>query len=216
MTMIGIDFELPQRAEIDVLVQDARILIVEDEALIRDILVRKLTALGYTCETCDNGRTALSLLASSSYDLVLTDLMLPEIGGLVLLRQVQSISPDTAVILVTSAVDVGIAVDSLKDGAYDYILKPFSLQEVSIVVARALEKRRLLLENRRYQEILEAQVASRTQQLRDALDLLRETYHSTLLALGTALDSRDSDTDGHSLRVTLYTMRLARQIGVSG
>jgi putative nucleotidyltransferase with HDIG domain len=107
-------------------------------------------------------------------------------------------------------------VDSLKDGAYDYILKPFSLQEVSVVVARALEKRRLLLENRRYQEILEAQVASRTQQLRDALDLLRETYHSTLLALGTALDSRDADTDGHSLRVTLYTKRLARQIGVSG
>ena len=216
MTTIGMDFELPPRAEIDVLVQDARILIVEDEALIRDILVRKLTALGYRCETCDNGRTALSLLASSSYDLVLTDLMLPEIGGLALLRQVQSISPDTAVILVTSAVDVDIAVDSLKDGAYDYILKPFSLQEVSVVVARALEKRRLLLENRRYGEILEAQVEIRTQQLRDALDLLRETYHSTLLALGTALDSRDSDTDGHSLRVTLYTMRLARQIGVSG
>src|SRR5437867_878445 len=216
MTTIGKDFELPQRAEIDVLVRDARILIVENEALIHDILVRKLTALGHRCETCDNGRTALGLLASSNYDLVLTDLMLPEIGGLVLLRQVQSISPDTAVILVTSAVDVGIAVDSLKDGAYDYILKPFSLQEVSVVVARALEKRRLLLENRRYQEILEEQVASRTQQLRDALELLQETYHSTLLALGTALDSRDADTDGHSLRVTLYTKRLARQIGVSG
>ncbi len=195
--------------------QDVQVLVVEDEALIRDILVRKLSALGYKCRACENGSAALKSLVSSTYDLVLTDLMMPEVDGLALLREVQSISPDTAVIMVTSVADIGIAVDSLKDGAYDYILKPFSLQEVSVIVAGALEKRRLLLENRRYQEVLEEQVASRTKQLREALELLRHTYHSTLLALGTALDSRDADTEGHSLRVTLYTTRLARQVGVS-
>jgi len=192
-----------------------RILVVEDETLIRDILVRKLKGLGYECDWCENGLAALNLLPASAYDLILTDLMMPELGGLSLLRETQKFCPDTAVILVTSVSDLNIAIDALTHGAYDYILKPFSLQEVSVVVARALEKRRLLLENRRYQQHLEEEVASRTKQFREALELLQQTYHSTLLALGTALDSRDADSDGHALRVTLYTLRLARQVGAS-
>ena len=203
------------QAGVEARVQDVRVLIVEDEALIRDILVRTLSGLGYNCTDCDNGRAAVSLIASTSFDLVLTDLFMPEVGGISLLREVQSISPDTAVIMVTSVADIGTAVDSLKDGASDYILKPFSPQEVSVVVAGTLEKRRLLLENRRYQQNLEEQVMSQTKQLREALELLRQTYDSTLMALGTALDSRDADTTGHSYRVTLFTKRLAGQVGVS-
>src|SRR5438093_2877448 len=196
------------QAGVEARMQDVRDLIVEDEALIRDILVRTLSGLGYNCTDCDNGRAAVSLIASTSFDLVLTDLFMPEVGGISLLREVQSISPDTAVIMVTSVADIGTAVDSLKDGASDYILKPFSPQEVSVVVAGTLEKRRLLLENRRYQQNLEEQVMSQTKQLREALELLRQTYDSTLMALGTALDSRDADTTGHSYRVTLFTKRL--------
>jgi len=188
---------------------------VEDETLIRDILVRKLKGLGYECDSCEDGRAALNLLPAASYDLILTDLTMPGVGGLSLLQETLKLYPDTAVILVTSVSDLSVAVNALKHGAYDYILKPFSLQEVSVIVARALEKRRLLLENRRYQQHLEEEVASRTQQFRDALELLNQTYHSTLLALGTALDSRDADSDGHALRVTLYTLRLARQVGAS-
>jgi putative nucleotidyltransferase with HDIG domain len=81
-------------------------------------------------------------------------------------------------------------------------------------VTRALEKRRLVIENREYQRSLESQVAGRTRQLKEALDVLERTYRSTLMALGTALDSREPDSDGHSLRVTLYTIRLARELGV--
>jgi len=105
-------------------------------------------------------------------------------------------------------------VDSLKDGAYDYITKPFSLEEVSISVSRALEKRQLVLENRNYQRTLEERVASRTRQLQEALGVLEHTYHSTLVALSKALDSRDADSDGHSLRVTVYATRLAQQLGL--
>ncbi len=194
----------------------ARLLVVDDEIFVREILVRKLSSHGYVCECCENSSEALSKLAANDYDLILADVMMPGPGGSALLKEVLRIQPDIAVILVTSVVDIEIAVDSLKDGAYDYITKPFSLEEVSISVSRALEKRRLLIENQNYQRTLETQVASRTQQLKEALDVLQHTYHSTLMALGTALDSRDADTDGHSLRVTLYTTRLAKHLGVTG
>jgi putative two-component system response regulator len=197
------------------LFRPARILIVDDEVIIREILDRKLTGLGYVCECCENGQSALALLAEKSFDLVLADVLMPEIGGVALLREILRIRPDTAVILVTSVIDIEVAVDALKDGAYDYITKPFSLEEMSISVSRALEKRRLVLENRKYQNILEEQVASRTRQLQEALAVLEQTYHSTLVALSKALDSRDADSDGHTLRVTSYTRRLAQQLGMA-
>jgi putative two-component system response regulator len=193
----------------------ANILIVEDEALAREILVRKLSGLGYACEGCENGRIALELLKNKRYDLVLADALRPETGGAVFLKEAMTVCPDIAVILATAVVDIEGAVDSLKDGAYDWITKPFSLEEVTISVARALDNRRLLIENRNYQRNLEEQVASRTNQLQEALKVLEHTYHSTLVALSKALDSRDRDADGRSLRVTLYTKRIGSQLGLN-
>jgi putative two-component system response regulator len=193
----------------------ANILIVDNEELTQEMLVRKLSGLGYTCECCENGRLALELLKSKRYDLVLADALSSEIGGASFLRDAMTICPDIAVILATSVVDIEVAVDSLKDGAYDWIAKPFSLEEVTISIARALEKRRLLIENRNYQRNLEEQVANRTSQLKEALKVLEHTYHSTLIALSKALDSRDRDSDGRSLRVTLYTERIGRQLGLN-
>jgi putative two-component system response regulator len=192
----------------------ARILIAEDEAILRDLLVRKLTALGYSCESCENGESALECLSGKSFDLMLADIFMPESGGISLLKEVMRIRPDIAVILVTSVVEIEIAVDALKHGAYDYITKPFSLEEMSISVSRALEKRRLILENKSYQRTLEEQVASRTFELKEAMATLEQTYRSTLIALSKALDSREADPDGHSLRVTAYATRLAWQAGM--
>ncbi len=195
--------------------RSVRILIVDDEAIIRDVLARKLVSLKYVCESCDNGKDALHLLTTQKFDLVLADVLISEVDGTPFLKEALRINPDIAVILVTSVVDIELAVDSLKDGAYDFITKPFSLEEVSISVSRALEKRRLLLENQNYQRTLEDRVASRTSQLKEALGVLEHTYHSTLVALSKAMDSRDADSDGHSLRVTVYATQLARQMGMS-
>ena len=205
--------ELPN-SPLSTVFHPATILIMDDEVTVRETLARKLDGLGYTCRSCDNGREALDLLASGNFDLVLADALMPGRMGVAFLKEAMSRCPDVAVIFVTSVVDIEVAVDSLKDGAFDYITKPFSLDEVSISVARALEKRRLLRDNRKYQQILEEQVASRTRELKEALGVLEHTYHSTLVALSRALDSRDADSDGHSLRVTLYTKRLARQLGL--
>jgi DNA-binding NtrC family response regulator len=128
----------------------ARILIADDEVLIREILMRKLTSMGYECECCQDGITALNLLANKPFDLVLADVLMPEMGGISLLREAKRIYPDIAFILVTSVIDIDVAVSSLTNGAYDYIIKPFTLEEMTISVSNALEKRRLLLENQNY------------------------------------------------------------------
>jgi putative nucleotidyltransferase with HDIG domain len=199
---------------VEPLLRPTRILILDDEAVVRDVLARKLSTSGYDCEYCENSCMALSLLEKSSYDLVLANIMMPDLGGKKLLAEMLRLRPEIAVILVTSIVDIQTAVDLLKEGAYDYITKPFSLEEVSISVSRALEKRQLLFDNKLYQRSLEEQVSSRTQQLQEALEALYHTYDSTLMALGTAFDTRGADADGHSMRVAIYATLLACQMGL--
>ncbi len=204
-----------QHLSIGSVLRPASILIVDDEAVVRDILERKLIDLGYACESCGSYCEALAILANKKHDLLLADTAISGSGGKSVLREVLHHDPNIAVILLTSVVDIEMAVNSLKEGAYDYIAKPFSVEEVSISVSRALEKRRLVMENRNYQRTLEERVASRTRQLQEALGVLEHTYYSTLVALSKAMDSRDAGSDGHSLRVTVFAARLARQLGMS-
>lgn len=190
----------------------ARILVSDRELLSREVVSRKLTTLGYVCDCCEDGPSALDKLADQSYDLILTDVDPSEKGGVDFLNEILKIRPDIAVILVASDAGIDEAVDALKHGAYDYIAKPFNMEELSIGVSRAMEKRRLTMENQSYQRTLEEQVASRTDQLKDALGVLEQTYHSTLVALSKALDSRHADSDGHTLRISAYATRLAQAL----
>jgi putative nucleotidyltransferase with HDIG domain len=192
----------------------AQILVVADDIIVREILLRKLRSQGYLCDFCPDGSAALAILRIRYYDMVLLDIMMPEMGGCALLKDTLKLCPDIATILIAPAVNIDVAVEAVKGGAYDYVIKPFSLEDVTLSVSRALEKRRLLIENREHQRTLEGQVQRRTHQLKEALNVLHQTYHSTLLALGTALDSRDADSSMHSLRVTMYALYLAERLGI--
>ncbi len=193
----------------------ARILVAERDVLSREVVARKLESLGYICDCCEDSQSALDILSGQIYDLVLTDIVPPATCGLDFLNKILQIQPGIAVILVTSDVNIEVAVDTLKHGAYDYITKPFNMEELSISISCALEKRRMILENQSYQRTLEEQVASRTVQLQDALGTLEQTYHSTLVALSKALDSRHADSDDRTLRITVYASRLARALGMT-
>jgi putative two-component system response regulator len=192
----------------------ARIVILDDEVFIRDILVRKLRAQGYACDTCSTSQEALLTLSAGECDLFLADITMPGVDGIEYIREAQRVCPGVAIVPVASVANLQVAVEALKHGAYDYIKKPFSLEEVAIAVARALEKRRLVMENQQYRRTLEDQVAGRTRQLKEALDVLQSTYRSTLLALSTALDKRETGMGWHSLRVMRYTVRLGREMGL--
>ncbi|MDR1727663.1 MAG: HD domain-containing protein [Acidobacteriota bacterium] len=191
-----------------------RILIVGGNAIERDVMSRKFTGQGYVCECRETAQAALELLGDEEFDLVLTDTATPEGGIGPFLSEVLRIRPDAAVILTTSTEDIDEAVAALKDGAYDWCTRPFGPGEIAMSVSRALEKRQLRMENRNYQRTLEEQVSSRTSQLQEALKVLDLTYHSTLVALGRALDSRDKDSAGRAPRVAAYARRLAQQLGL--
>ena len=201
----------------------SRILVVDDEQAIRDVLSEGLSASGYDCEIACDGIEALGKLQGNGFNLVVSDIDMPEMDGVALLQEIKKIHPDTEVIMLTGVVDVDTAINSIRLGANDYLTKPFNLAEVRITVERALEKRRLILENREYQRHLETRVQERTAELQrknheveELYQRIANAYQMTLEALATALDTRDSETMGHSLRVAAYTNYIAERMGIEG
>lgn len=186
-----------------------RILVVDDEEVIRDVVCAMLSPV-YACESAGSGAEALDLLKKQTFSLVLSDLMMAGMHGLVLLEQIRKLYPETPVIVVTAVAELSVALNALRQGAYDYVLKPFEREQLLSAVRRALEHSRLLRENRAYQDDLEALVAARTDQLRQAMERLERSYDITLEALGDALDLKDAETEGHSKRVTAFTIAIAR------
>ncbi len=194
--------------------QPEKILVVDDEEAIREVISTLLDAQGFSCTTCSNGRQGLEAFRKDSFDLVLSDIVMPEMDGLKLLAELRLSDPDVPVIMVTAMHDISIALEAIRAGAYDYILKPFEKDQLYISVRHALEHRRLVLENRTYQSDLEQLVAERTQQLSIALQDLEQSYDYTLEALGGALDAKDAETEGHCQRVTAFTITIAQAMGV--
>lgn len=181
----------------------ARCLVVDDEPRLRQVLVRLMEADGFACEQAGNGVEALEVLARGPVTMVLTDLRMPRMDGLELLREIRSRYPDIAVLLITAVADVEVAVSCLAIGAMDYLTKPFHLEEVRARVAQALEKRRLIIDNRDYQERLEDRV-------REQARRLEELFLASIQSLAEALEVKDRYTRGHSIRVSQYSTAIAR------
>ena len=193
-----------------------RILVVDDEEAIREIVSAMLTTAKYQCRQAASGVEALALLDSGEeFELMLSDLMMAELDGIGLLERTKEKFPDMPVVMVTAVHDISVALAAIRNGAYDYLLKPFEREQLLATVRRALENRRLKLENRAYQTNLEALVTARTKQLSNAMGDLEKSYDITLEALGDALDLKDAETEGHSKRVTAFTIAIAREMKVS-
>src|ERR1700689_54161 len=192
-----------------------RILVVDDEETIREIVSSMLGGAHFQTRQAASGIEALSILESGDeFDLVLSDLMMAEMDGIALLERSKERYPDMPVVMVTAVHDIQVALQALRNGAYDYLLKPFEREQLLATVRRALEHRRLKRENDAYRTNLEALVAARTQQWKTALSNLEKSYDITLEVLGDALDLKDKETEGHSRRVTAYTIAIARKMGL--
>src|SRR5260370_11669750 len=129
---------------------------------------------------------------------MMLDLMMAGMDGQELLGATKERFPDMPVVMVTAVHDVSVALSAIRNGAYDYLLKPFEREQLLATVRRALENRRLKLENRAYQTNLEALVTARTEQLRQVVTTLQRSYTITLEPLGDAPHFKHSDTQGHS------------------
>ncbi len=191
-----------------------QILVVDDEEAIREVVSTMLESKGYRCTAVSNGRAAQEQVKKSTPDLVLSDMIMPEMDGIKLLDWLREYDPEVPVIMVTAIHDISTALEAIRRGAYDYILKPFEKDQLFLGVGRALQHRRLVAENRSYQLKLEQQVEERTAQLNQSLAQLEQSYDDTLEALGSALDLKDAETEGHCQRVTAFTISIAKAMPV--
>ena len=193
-----------------------RILVVDDEQSIREVVCSMLQNASYHCEQARSGVEALRILRDdNNFQLVLTDMMMPELDGAGLLEIVRQQHEDLPVVMVTAVHDISVALAAIRNGAYDYLLKPFEREQLLAVVQRALEANRLRVQNRTYQSSLELLVSQRTTELRETIAELERSYDVTLEALGDALDLKDAETEGHSKRVTAFTIQIARAMGLA-
>ena len=183
-------------------------LVVDDEPRLRRVLVHLLESDGFSCREAGSGVEALLELERQPVPLVISDLRMPNMDGFALLREIVVRWPDTAVVVVTAVADVTSAVTCLQLGALDYVGKPFNLDEVRARVHQALEKRRMRLELKEYQQHLEQRVQ---QQARTIEDL----YLGGVEALAEALEAKDAYLRGHSRRVAEYSIAIARQLGLA-
>jgi putative nucleotidyltransferase with HDIG domain len=174
------------------------VLIVDDDALVRETLQFVLEDNGYTVYATASGAEALHMLRQQPIDLVLTDIFMPGMNGFELLHQIRECAPDIPVILITGYGSIEMARDALKQGASDFITKPYNIHEIPIMVERNLTRHSLL-----------------TTQTRQMEAEMQRSYRATLDALLAALDIRDTETEGHSERVAAYTMAIANRLKLS-
>jgi putative nucleotidyltransferase with HDIG domain len=191
-----------------------RLLIVDDEVEVRGVL-RDLLGDTYQCTEAASAEEALAQLRDMNYELVISDITMSGMSGLEMIPHVKVVSPDTVIVMISGMQTIESAINALRLGAFDYLMKPFDLRQAEAAVARALEHHELVVAKRRYENHLEELVDQRTAELDQALDSLENAYRSTLQALTAALETRDAETHGHSERVVTFSLRLGREYGLT-
>lgn len=161
------------------------ILVVDDEESIRDLLSTKLKADGYDCEVAADGNEALWKAFMKDFDIVLLDIKMPGLSGMEVLSRIVIDHPDTSVVIITAVLDTNIAVEAMRQGAYDYVTKPFNLDDLGVRIKRALEKRRLVLENKEYYRRL-------NQKIKKLEEREQPLQHGELVGYRKALASQES------------------------
>lgn len=192
-----------------------RLLIVDDEVEVRGVL-HELLGNTYHCAEAASAEEALNQLRDTNYELVISDITMSGMTGLEMIPHVKVVSPDTVIVMISGMQTIESAINALRLGAFDYLMKPFDLRQAEAAVARALEHHELVVAKRRYENHLEELVEQRTAELDQALDSLENAYRTTLQALTAALETRDAETHGHSERVVTFSLRLGREYGLSG
>ena len=185
-----------------------RILVVDDVASIRIAFSRKLTGEGYECMMAEDGENALALLKKYPFALVLLDITMPRMSGRSVLQEIVAKYPDTAVIMITAIDNAETAIELLKMGAYDYVIKPVYFDELPLRIQRALDRRTLMLENKEYRLNLEEKVRKQT-------DKIRDSFFNSLKSLALALEAKDKYTSGHSQRVADIAVSIAKKLNMT-
>jgi putative nucleotidyltransferase with HDIG domain len=186
-----------------------KILIVDDEKTVRRSLNKCLTMNGFSCEEASNAEEAMATLQKKPADLVILDVMMPGTSGSELLPKLKRSFPDTAVVMATAVVEPDIIVNCMKNGAHDYITKPFDVNQLVTNIHTVLDKRNLELNLKEKSHVLEGKVAEQAKEL-------QKLFIDAVESLIVALEAKDKYTAGHSRRVTKIAMDIAITLGMKG
>ncbi|MCC7139170.1 MAG: response regulator [Planctomycetes bacterium] len=186
----------------------AHILIADDEPSVRDVLRSQLAAFGHEVTAVENGRLAAEAVLRTEYDLIVSDIRMPEMDGIQFLKTVlPRVEGTTPCIVLTGFHDVSHAIRAIQAGAYDYVRKPWELDDIRLAVNRALQRRADLKFRRDYQTDLERRV-------QEAVAELKATYDGTIVGFAAILEGKDTTTADHCTRVRDMCSRLGRELGL--
>jgi putative two-component system response regulator len=193
----------------------SRVLIVDDEGALCSMIAQRLTKENYSCVTANNGREALRHLYGNEFSLIISDIKMPEMDGLELLRNVKGLDPNMIMIVMTAYAEIDIAVQALRLGAYDLIIKPFDLELMVLTVKKALERKKLQEELEDFDNRLKRLVETRTARLHETLGALKKAHFDSVKVLVGAIDAKDPHTVGHSDRVREMSLKIGMKLGLA-
>ncbi len=181
------------------------ILVVDDEPFVLESISLLLKGFGYSVTACPNAKTALARLDQTGAGVVLTDIKMPSISGIEFLEKIRISYPETPVILMTAYAELDVAMNAIKKGAFDFIIKPYDPEYLLQTIEKALKHSALIQMERNYKIMLEDMVNKRTQELVNALTMVKTMSREVIERLTAVAEFRDTDTGAHISRITLYS-----------
>ncbi len=193
----------------------ASVIVVDDDAFVLETTGMILTARGYTVTPCVKASDAVKRFAEIRPDAVLTDVKMPGMTGIQLLEELHAVSPEVPVILMTAYAELDVAVEAVKKGAFDFIIKPFRPDYLLHSVEKAVNYGKLLRLEKDYKGVLEQEVRKRTDELAGALKMVKGMSKELAFRLTSVAEYRDTDTGAHIKRIGLYCGRIAEHLKLS-
>lgn len=185
------------------------LLIVDDDPYVLESLSALLREFGFNVFTSRNATDALEIVKQLPLDLVLTDIKMPSVSGIELLQHIHSFNPQLPVILLTAFAELDTAVDAVKRGAFDFITKPCNPDYLVHSIEKAAKYTRLIQMEKSYKDMLEETVRKRTDELGEALRMVKNIAQEVTTRLTAVAEYRDTDTGAHIWRIGLYSSRIA-------
>jgi putative two-component system response regulator len=195
--------------------EKAKIVLVDDDPYVLEFVSALMGEYGYDYKAFNNAEDAFSFFQKNPVDVVLTDIKMPVVSGIELLERICDSKPDVPVILMTAHAEVDIAVDAIKKGAFDFIIKPYRSEQLVHSIEKAILYRRLVEKEKEYKRTLEATVEMRTRELREALTMLKNMSGELITRLTAVAEFRDTETGYHNSRMGYYATELAESLGLS-
>lgn len=192
------------------------LIVVDDDPYVLESLSSLLLSFGFSVRAFLRGSDAVAYYAKSGADLILTDINMPEMTGIEVLETIHRHDRDVPVILMTGYAELSVAVEAIKKGAFDFIIKPYEPLYLFHAIEKGINYKRLVQIEKNYKAELEETVRQRTQELADTLKMLTEMSQEVVKRLTAAAELRDEETGAHISRIGMYAHRIAHFLGMPG